>query len=313
MRVTVNGVAYGETGRAPIRGSYQISSNPDLTAQTSDNWSVGFDYNVTDNISFGAAYVGIDFTDRIVNPNMPSIAGRDTCYLTDANGIPITEDVATPGVNPGGVTDPLTYNAVGPDACVILKPGAVTTTWNDVALLFAEPVNAEFLNVEAVDLRANMFWDTRIGMLSFIPNVSIFTAYEYPGSDTLAQCPGGVCDGVGRTVPRGSSGIVQIPRWQGTFQVGLSFANQNVRLTPRYTDGVNPEFDDLTPEDQATFIYSDGLWTVDLNWAWQFSSSASVSASVRNMFAEDPPLRGGAIFNRNRRTYSLQYLQSFGN
>ncbi len=312
MRVTVNGVAYGETGRAPIRGSYQITSNPNLTAQTSDNWSLGFDYNVTDNISVGAAYIGIDFTDRIVNPNMPSIAGRDTCYLTDAMGIPITEDPA-PGIQPGGVTDPLTYNAVGPDACVVLKPGATDTTWDSVALLFAEPVNAEFLNVEALDLRANMFWDLGIGMLTFVPNVSIFTAYEYPGSDTLAQCPGGICDGVGRTVPRGSSGIVQIPRWQGTFQLGLSFGDQTFRLTPRYTDGVNPLIDDLPSEDQVTFEHTDGLWTVDLNWAWQLSAASSVSASVRNMFAEEPPTRGGALFNRNRRTFSVQYLHSFAN
>ncbi len=95
--------------------------------------------------------------------------------------------------------------------------------------------------------------------------------------------------------------------------MGLNFSDHNLRLTPRYTDGVNPEFDDLSTDAQATFEHSDGLWTVDLNWAWQFSARSSISASVRNMFAEEPPTRGGSLFNRNRRTYSLQYLHSFAN
>jgi len=310
MRIRYNGVDYGEPGRAPYRGAYQITANPDLTSQTSDNISVGFDYNATDNISFGAAWISIEFTDRIVNPNQPSISGRDTCYLTLPDGTPdlLRVDPLAPA-NEGL----LQYNDSGPDACVILKPGATGTTWNDVALLFAEPLNQGFLNIEAVDLRASMFWDTGLGMVTFTPNVSIFTKYEYPGSANLAQCPDGICDGVGRTVPRGSSGIVQIPRWQGTFQVGLRTGDHNFRLTPRYTDAVNPEFDDLSDNAQARFEHSDGLWTVDLNWAWQFSGRSSVSASIRNMFAEEPPARGGSLFNRNRRTYSVQYRHSFAN
>jgi outer membrane receptor protein involved in Fe transport len=312
MRVTVSGVAYGTPGRGPVRGSYQISANPDLTAQTSDNFSVGFDYNVTDNISVGLAYVGIDFTDRIVNPNMPSILGREGCYRVDASGIPITADASNADPN-GTPTAALTYEDSGPNACVILKPGATDNTHASVAMLYAQPINAQFLNVEAIDLRANMFWDTGIGMVTFTPNISVFTAYEYPGADTQAQCPDGVCDGVGRTTPRGSSGITQIPRWSGTFAAGLGRGDQSLRLTARYTDGVNPEIEDLTPESKLTFEHTDGLWTLDVNWRWQFSARSSVSASVRNIFAEDPPTRGGAIFNRNRRTFSVQYLHSFAN
>ena len=302
--ITIDSMTYGVTGMGPIRGAFQISANPDLQEQTSDNWSVGFDYDITDNISFGAAYVGIDFTDRIINPNMPDIVSRDTCFLTDAMGIPIV-DVAS---------GDLTYNAdpTDPNQCVILIDPTAPSTFSNVALLFAEPVNQGFLNVEALDLRASMFWDTPIGMVSFTPNVSIFTKYEYPG-DAEFQCPGGVCDGVGRTTPRGSSGITDIPRWQGTFNSGLRFGDQNVRLTARYTDSVNAEFGDLSDEDKATFQHVEGLWTLDVNWSWQFSAASSVSASVRNLFAEEPPATGGALFNRNRRTFSLQYQHSFAN
>jgi outer membrane receptor protein involved in Fe transport len=93
--------------------------------------------------------------------------------------------------------------------------------------------------------------------------------------------------------------------------VGTRFGDHNVRLTPRYTDGVNDEAGDLNATDAATFEHVEGIWTVDLNWAWQVTASSSISASARNLFAEDPPQAGGAIFNRQRRTYSIQYQHSF--
>jgi len=312
--VTINGVPYGTPGcgrPCAIRGSYRIDADPSLVAQTSDNIAVGFDYNITDNISFGLSWIGIDFSDRIVNPNMPSIVGTAGCFLVDGAGIPITE---APGGGPGAPRDPLTYNAdpTSPDVCVTLIDPALASTWDNVSLLFATPQNADFLNIEAFDLRANMFWDLGIGQLSFTPNISIFTKYEYPGAASF-QCPDGICDGVARTTPRGASGVRPIPRWQGTFTTSLRFGDQNIRVTPRYTDGVNDQFEDLNPTAQANFEHEEGLWTVDVNWGWQFSAGSSVSASVRNLFAQDPPNAGGAIFNRQRRTYSIQYQHSFSN
>jgi outer membrane receptor protein involved in Fe transport len=325
MAITYNNVRYGETGMGPYRGAFRITANPLLTPQESENISIGFDFNATDNISFGAAWVSLEFTDKIVNPNQPSVSGRAGCYLTLADGV--TPDVAP--LSPQDILDGFTpnqgdiqYNGDpnSPTQCVNLIDPALPPIWTNQNLIFANPINAEFLNVEAVDLRANMFWDTGIGQVSFTPNVSIFTKYDYPnqGGGFNVQCPSsdgistGVCDGVGRTTARGSSGIRPIPRWQGTFQVGLNFGNQNLRLTPRYTDGINPEFDDLSQDAQDRFVFDDGLWTVDLNWAWQFSANASISASVRNMFATEPD-SNSAIFNRNRRTYSFQYLHSFAN
>ena len=149
-----------------------------------------------------------------------------------------------------------------------------------------------------------MFWDTGIGQLSFTPNVSVFTKYEYPTlTANLDQCPDLICDGVGRTRARGSSGFSAIPRWQGTFATSLSFGDHNIRVTPRYTDGINAAFADLNTEQQDNFEFNDGLWTVDVNYSWQLSASATISASARNIFAEEPSAMGGAIFNRNRRTF----------
>ena len=186
--------------------------------------------------------------------------------------------------------------------------------------------NLGYLNVEALDIRANMFWDTPIGMVSFTPNISIFTKYEFPRgtiANASAMCPASgdplvisddVCDGVGRDIDFAETAVQSIPRWSGTFQGGLRFGVHNIRLTARYTDGINQAFGDLTEEQKANFNHEDGLWTVDANYSWQISAASGINVSVRNLFAEDPPITtggNGAFFNRNRRTYSLQFTHSF--
>ena len=66
----------------------------------------------------------------------------------------------------------------------------------------------------------------------------------------------------------------------------------------------------------SLLLHQDGLWTLDVNYSWQVTAASGINMSVRNLFAEDPPItRGGnqAFFNRNRRTFSLQYTHSFAN
>jgi len=230
----------------------------------------------------------------------------------------------------GVQADPIYYDVEGssePGACVIPRnpdPTAIgygtntgelaPVTIDDVVLSFASPVNGGFLNVGALDLRANMFWDTPIGMVSFTPNVSIVTEYEYdnPGVDNV-QCPNGVCDGVGRTTARAATGFQAMPRWQGNFTTGLRRGDHNVRVTARYQDAVNAEFDDLSDQQKANFTHQEGVWTADISWFWQFNASSSLNTSIRNVASQAPPANSGAFFNRNRRTFSIQYTHSFAN
>ncbi len=194
--------------------------------------------------------------------------------------------------------------------------------------MVGSPENLGYLNVEALDLRGTMFWDTPVGVVSFTPNVSIFTKYEFPrGSiaNATGMCPPSgpnasaddVCDGVGRDVDFAETAIQSIPRWSGTFATSLGFGPHNIRLTPRYTDGINQVFpEDVSADDQLRFVHQDGIWTVDLNYFWTITAASGLNLSVRNLFAEDPPTTSGgnqAFFNRNRRTYSIQFTHSFAN
>ncbi len=332
-RVLVNGVQYG--GMGGVRSSIRILPNPNLLPQTSDNFSVGFDYNATDNISVGASYIGIDFTDRISNPTGPQVVTDINCIYTDANGIPITTTGAPSGriqwnvFGDPSLGAPL-ENTGGNVGCMIASDpnnGFAPVDFTGVGQMVGTPENLGYLNVEALDLRANMFWDTPIGMLSFTPNLSIFTKYEFPrgsiaNADSMCPASGNpdiiaddVCDGVARDIGFAETAVQSIPRWSGTFQTALSFGNHNVRLTARYTDGINQLVGDLTAQDAANFNHQDGLWLLDANYFWQLNASSAINASVRNLFAEEPPITTGgnaAFFNRNRRTYSLQFTHSFG-
>jgi outer membrane receptor protein involved in Fe transport len=87
-------------------------------------------------------------------------------------------------------------------------------------------------------------------------------------------------------------------------------------LTACYTDGINQLVGDLTTQQAANFNHQEGLWLLDFNYSWQINAASGINASVRNLFAEEPPITtggNGAFFNRNRRTYSLQFTHSFAN
>ena len=63
----------------------------------------------------------------------------------------------------------------------------------------------------------------------------------------------------------------------------------------------------------ANFNHQEGLWLLDFNYSWQITAALGINASVRNLFAEEPPITtggNGALFNRNEgpTVFSLRIL-----
>ena len=105
-----------------------------------------------------------------------------------------------------------------------------------------------------------------------------------------------------------------MPHWQGTFPVTLNVGNNHsFRVIARYRDSLNTDVDDLTDEQIIGWTRASGQWTADLNYNYQFNQGSSISVSVSNLFATDPPDQGGARFNRRRREFGLQFRHSFDN
>ena len=105
-----------------------------------------------------------------------------------------------------------------------------------------------------------------------------------------------------------------MPRWQGSFPLRLSVGgNQNIALTARYRDSINQDTRDLTTANAAVFFHQGGQWTTSLNYTYRFGSGGSLAFAVNNLTATDPPAMGGQRFNRQQRTFNLQYRHSFEN
>jgi len=100
---TVDGTTYG---MGPGTGFIYISRpNTELLPQTSDNFSIGADFVVNDNISVGGAFVQINIEDLIVSTTANNVLSQ--CYVRNADGIPFTQ-------TPSNMSS-LMYPVVGPD------------------------------------------------------------------------------------------------------------------------------------------------------------------------------------------------------
>ncbi len=314
--VVIDGVTYGQGGMI-FTLTFDTQPNPDLTPQLSDNLSAGFDWDINDQISVGAAWVGIDFSNRINSPISFSVA--QSCVVTDAAGIPVLVGA--------GMAAQLQFIPVGQTGlqgqtgCMVAIDPSLPITEDNVARLLGQPSNLGTLDAEFLDLDARMNWQTRFGMLSFTPNVTVALKYEFPrgderpGFEGTCPPPERICNGLGRDVGGmgGFAGVSSMPRWQGNFPVGLRFGDHNVRVTPTYRDSINDHIDDLSDDQRATFTHNDGQWTVNVNWSWQMTPGSSLSASVSNLFDEDPPGNNSARFSRTGRSFGLVFRHSFEN
>lgn len=308
--LTFNGVGYGQ-GMGINRASFTMLPNPDLLPQTSENLSLGFDFDVSDAISVGASYVAIDFKDRIVAPTANVVTLNLNCNVLNPDGTP-----ATVGGTP---TSSRVWKSVADGGCIIPIDPSLPIDNDNIGQIVATPTNLGYLNTEFLDLRANMGFDTPIGQLTFSPNVSFVLKYEFPlprGTNAPNLCPDGLCSSIARNIGMGfSNGINSMPRWQGNFPVTIGGGNHRFRVTTSYRDSLNSEFDDLPANAVATqnFVHEEGQWQFDVQWNWQITPSTSLGLASRNLFATEPPAQQAARFNRRNREYILTFRHSLEN
>lgn len=311
--ITLGSQMFGMAG--VIAFPYELRANPEVLPQTADNFSAGFDYDVGERISIGATWTSIEFADRIASPTAPTLMNSEFCLLLDGNGTPI--------LSPGGDIQRI---QVADGGCVTSadgSPGPVTPL--NIGSVVGDVFNAGDLDAEFVDLRATMNFDPGNTSLRFTPSVTITTKYDFSnatnavGVDNL--CVGGICDGIGRDITAttgmggGFNGVTSMPRWQANFPVLWNITDRHsVRLNVNFRDGINAEWNDLSPEQQSIFQRNDGQWVTNLNYNYRFPNDATtITFLVNNLTAQDPPAAAGGRFNRRLREYGIQLRHSFDN
>ncbi len=304
--IVVNGTRYGAMGM--FFAAFETQANPDLKPQTSDNISAGLDFRVNDDITVGASWISIAFTDRIVAPTANVVSSNLNC-IENVNGIPTVD-----------ASGNLNWISVANGGCIVPADPALPIDQTNIGLIVSQPTNLDYLDAEFVDVHARMAFESRIGQISFTPRVTFVTTYEFPLPGGVAQrsglCPDGLCSAIGRSIGMGfANGVNNMPRWQGQFPVSVNFGNHSLRLNTSYRDSLNTDYDDLDPTAASTalFVHQEGQWLFDVSWNMQINNAASVGFATRNLFATEPPRNSAARFNRRLREYALQFRYTLAN
>ncbi len=298
----------GGIGQTRTNILLETAPNPDLQPMESDNWALGFNYDIGDNMTVGMNYVDIKFENVIRNLRpfdvLLETAGCST-YAKDGNfpsdyyiASQRGQDVFTtwggvvgfPG-NPAGYKFPLYLPT---PACFELDAKGLPIKG------FQKPVNTAERHVQALDLNFTYRMDTSFGEFTFAPNAAIIL-----GWNETAYVGGPEIDYTGFR-PTFGGGVQE-------YKVNMPVTWTNggghtVILTPRYLSKLDNYLSGF-PEDD--FIY------YDLNYLWSVNDMLRVSFYANNAFDQFPTMQlisntQSGQFPRNGRVIGASFELNFG-
>jgi iron complex outermembrane recepter protein len=276
------------------------AGNPNLKPEESDNWTVGFTWDINDAWTVEVNYWDYEFT------NLITTVSPDDVLLEDmADGI---IDDPRNGVFPGRprevceVTGRWSGNVADP-----LPAGCITGL--DFSLFTSSFVNRDTVETSGVDYSIDYSFDLAGGEAGL--RLTGVNVQRYAGTTNDGQ----LIDVVG-TNGSGVSGVGTNPENRVNLVATYATGNHNLRWTSRWTDGStlrNPgNFVYNTIEGGATFhdfVYS---YTIPGNL------DSSVTLSILNVSEKDSPLvanslttENGGLFDPRGRMYRLSYNLAF--
>ena len=301
---------YVAGGIGQTRTNILLETSPNLNLQPmeSENWALGFDYDIGDNMTVGMNYVDIKFENVIRNlrpfDSLLEVAGCSV-YAKDGNfpsdyyiASQRGKDIFTtwggvtgfPG-NPAGYKFPL----------YLPTPACFTLDSKGLPLVgFQKPVNTSERHIQALDVNFSYRLETRFGEFVIAPNAAIVLGWK-----EAAFIGGKQVDYVGFR-PTFGGGIQE-------YKVNMPITWTNggdhtVILTPRYLSKLDNFLSGL-PEDD--FIY------YDINYLWKLSDLLRVSFYANNAFDQFPTIHavsnfGSGQFPREGRVLGASFELNFG-
>lgn len=290
----------------------ETTANPDLQPVESTNWSVGFDWDITDNLSLGMNYVDIKFENVIRNlrpydqllevPECRSGFSPDGLFPSDypiaslrgQNIFTSWGGVSTFPGNPAGYRFPMYLPAQG-DGSLCFDLDAQGRPLKG----YQKPVNIAEQHVKSLDLRMSWTLDTAWGEFNVSPNAAILLAWKEQASPILPAI-----DFVGFRPTFGGG----YQEYRVNMPIRWTMDDHTVILTPRYLSGLDNFLSGL-PEDD--FIY------YDVNYMWQYSDTLRFSVFANNVFDQFPTIHqianfGSGMYPRDGRILGANFEMSFG-
>ncbi len=289
----------------------ETQPNPTLQPVESDNWSVGFDWDITDNLTVGMNYVDISFENVIRNlrpydqlleiPECRSGFSPDGLFpssypiasLRGQNIFTAWGGVATFPGNPAGYRFPMYLPAQG-NGSLCFELDSLGRPLKG----YQKPVNIAEQNVKSLDLRMSWTLDSRWGEFNVSPNATILLEWEEQAAPTLPAI-----DFVGFRPTFGGG----YQEYRVNVPIRWTRDAHTVIVTPRYLSELDNFLSGL-PEDD--FIY------YDFNYMWDYSETLRFSVFANNVFDQFPTMHatsnfGSGMYPRDGRLFGANFEMTF--
>lgn len=278
------------TGRDLLTGNDLLgvlscgSKNPNLQAEESDIWNIGFTWEGIENLSISVDYQEIEYTDRIVTLSAQDVTNQQYYDALAAIGsTPATYD-ATPGS--ASRTAALAWVAANPSPTVIRGTNSIISEVVSVA----DNINTNIVDV--VDFTTRYSFDYRNwGTFNIDLNAAYYVTYEYAGLD------GVLIDARGR---RNADTALSppLPELVATLRMGWRNGDHAASLLTKYTDEFT--FDGVSKAGSFRPALIPESYIVNSSYTYffddLFETSGSVTLNVNNLFDWEPqrlPVQGG--------------------
>jgi iron complex outermembrane receptor protein len=273
--------------------------NPNLVPEESDNYTFGFTWDATDNLSFDITYWDYDFTNLVstVNPDEILLADQADGYITDPRiqlfgGRPNEVCEVTGRWDPDS-GDPL------PDDCI---------DGFDIQLFVTSFVNRESVKTSGIDFSIDWNRDLSNGGLFGIRLLTAFVdTYD------ITDFQGNVIDALGNDAGE-DLGLFNNPEVRANIITTYSRGNHAFRWSTRFTDGI-----ELYNPGAFEYNTSEASWTQhDLVYTYTLPSANELNVAIINVGDNEPPLQANTLTTENSflydprgRMYRVQYNHSF--
>ena len=327
------GIGPGSVGRDTLGGQITQAvglavGNSSLIPEESDNWTIGFTYDVTDNFTVDLTYWDYEFKNIATTTdaedtlradlldgfvNWPTTGDWNDPAFVAANaasphplffGRPNEYcDPTGPDFVPGGTGR---WDGVDPDA---LPAGCFSGF--DVEIFRSSFINQNLVLTNGFDLTLDWSKDFANGAMFGVRFIGAFTE-EYAGINNAT----GLIEDVVGTTGDGVAGIGTNPDFRANTILTYAQGDHRVRATQRYTAGsLNRDPNVL----EAAFDegpYSQ--WDVSYSWEAPMNNPATLSFTILNLADEEPPLDPNGLLTYNAglydgrgRMFRVQWSQGF--